>query len=82
VTKDEHMADAPIKLHFVLADTLATYLSLIYENEHRPYRKRVVTIELTPEQMEAIAPRSVGWCDGTERYEELLDVILEMPESD
>jgi len=66
-----------MKLHFILADTHRTYVAVVHENEHVPYRKRIVTIELTPEQMEVIKPRKVGEMQGKEVYEELLDVILE-----
>ncbi len=66
-----------MKLHFILADTHRTYVAIVHENEHVPYRKRIVTIELTPEQMEAIKPRKIGEMQGKEVYEELLDVILE-----
>lgn len=66
-----------VKLHFILADTYRTYLATAFDNEHVPYRKRIVTIELTPEQMEAIKPRKVGVDQGKDVYEEVLDVILE-----
>lgn len=66
-----------MKLHFILADTYRTYLATAFDGEHVPYRKRIVTIELTPEQMEAIKPRKVGMWGENEVYEEVLDVILE-----
>ncbi len=66
-----------MKLHFILADTHRTYVAVVHENEYVPYRKRIVTIELTPEQMEKIKPRKIGEMQGKEVYEELLDVILE-----
>lgn len=66
-----------MKLHFILADTYRTYIAVVHENEHVPYRRRIVTIELTPEQMEAIKPRKVGKDRGKDVYEELLEVIPE-----
>jgi DNA-binding MarR family transcriptional regulator len=70
-----------VKLHFVLADTYRTYVAAVYENEHRPYKKRIVTVGLTPEQEEAIRPREVGMRNGARVYEEILDVILEEQEA-
>ncbi len=67
-----------VKLHFILADTHRTYIAVVHENEHVPYRKRIVTIELTPEQLKAIEPRKVGVDRGKAVYEELLDVMLEI----
>ncbi len=66
-----------MKLHFILADTYRTYLATTFENEHVPYKKRIVTIELTPDQLDAIRPHKVGTSGGNEVYEEVLDVILE-----
>ena len=67
----------PRTLTVVLADTHRTMVSIVYENDHMPYRRRTVQIELTPEQREALAPRYLGR-DGKEAaHEEVLDCWLE-----
>lgn len=66
-----------MRLHFILADTYRTYLATAFDNEHVPYKKRIVTVELTPDQLDAIKPRKVGMSGENEVYEEVLDVILE-----
>jgi len=71
-----------VKLHFVLADTWVTTCAVMHENQITPYRKRIVTVELTPEQMQTIAPRCVGYNGSTPMFEELLEVILERDEEE
>lgn len=66
-----------MRVTFVLADTHRTYIALTHENEHVPYRRRTVTIELTPEQREQLKPRSVGVRLGTDVTEEVLTCWLE-----
>lgn len=66
-----------MKVTFILADTHCTYLSVVHENEHRPYRRRTVTIELTPEQAALLAPRVVGVNGGKDVHEELLTCFVE-----
>lgn len=65
------------RVTFILADTHVTWVSLYHENEHRPFRKRTVTIELTPEQVSQLAPRNVGVRDGEAQFEEILECFLE-----
>lgn len=69
-----------MKLHFVLADTWRTYMAEAYSGEHHPYKKRIVTIELTPEQIKAVKPRKVGTNGGEPVYEDLLEIIPEEEE--
>lgn len=66
-----------MKVTFVLADTHRTYVAVVHENEHVPYRRRTVTIELTPEQVAQLAPRRVGVSQGADVYEETLTCWLE-----
>ena len=71
------MSEARKVLTVVLADTWRTYMSVVHENEHRPYGRRTVQITLTPEQQEAIRPQCVGQGGGVEKYELVLDCWLE-----
>lgn len=66
-----------MKVTFILADTVSTYLALVHENEHKPYRKRTATIELTPEQVAAIGIRETGFVSGVEKHEEILECFVE-----
>lgn len=64
-------------LTVVLADTHRTRMAIVHENESIPYQRRTVQIELTPEQMAAIAPRKVGFENGCDVYEEMYSSWLE-----
>lgn len=59
-----------MKLTVIMLDTYRTQIAIGYENEHRPYGRRAVQIELTPEQMELLKPRKVGERGATDVYEE------------
>lgn len=65
------------RVTFTLADEFVTQVSVIHMNEHTPFRKRTVTIDLTPEQMERIAPRFVGQHNGHDVYEVVHDCHIE-----
>lgn len=47
------------------------------ENEHVPYRRRTVTVELTPEQVAQLKPRVVGHSSGADVREEILTCWVE-----
>jgi hypothetical protein len=66
-----------MKVTFVLADTFETQTRLVYENEHVPYRKRTVTIELTSEQYEQIRPVQVGVDRGKPHFEIFVECFIE-----
>lgn len=66
-----------MKLTVIMANTWTTYGAIVFENEWRPYGRRTVQIELTPEQVEAINPREVGWNEGKPVYEIILQSWLE-----
>ncbi len=66
-----------MKLTFILADTQRTYVSITCENEHRPYSKRTVTLELTAEQLLQVKPRYTGDRGNARTYEEVLEVFVE-----
>lgn len=70
-----------MRITVIFADTLATEHSIVHECEHRPYRRRIVQIELTPEQMDALTPREVGHRHGLLVHEEILQCWIEPEES-
>ena len=74
---------APVShtLTVVLADTHATYMSLIHNQEQRPYRRRTVRIELTAKQRRLLTPRETGQIRTGPVYEEQLECWLEPPNS-
>lgn len=49
-----------MKITFIIIDPHPTYVALVFENECRPWLKRTVQIELTPEQEKAISLRETG----------------------
>jgi ACT domain-containing protein len=64
---------APKVLTVIMADTQRTYISIVHENEHKPYGRRTVQIELTDEQRRQLEPRYTGNISpGAEQYEEVL----------
>lgn len=74
--------NAPKILTVIFADTHRTMESIVYENEHVPYRKRIVQIELTPEQRKALERRYTGHGSSGEMYEELLECWFEPDEDE
>lgn len=66
-----------MKLTFLLADTYRTQVAIVHEGESRPYGRRSVTIDLTPEQMAAVQRKLLGASSGVDVYEEYLDVFIE-----
>lgn len=66
-----------MKVTFIIADCHGTRVAAMYEKEDVPYRRRTVTIELTPAQLAAVELRQVGQIAGDVVYEEVLDCFLE-----
>lgn len=66
-------------LHVVMLDTHRTRISIIHENEHIPYRRRLVTIELTDDQATKLLPQKVGSECGKPVFEEIGQVWIEHP---
>lgn len=60
-------------LTVILANTWETYAAIVYENEWRPYSRRTVQIELTPEQAAKLTPRVVG----TDKGKDVKEIILQ-----
>ena len=71
------LSRVPAVLTVVLADTWVTECAIVHENEHRPYKRRTVHIELTDEQRAEMAPRDVGESRGKPVYEVVLTSWLE-----
>jgi hypothetical protein len=66
-----------MKLTVILANTWET-VCLYNDFQIAPQpQKRSVTIELTPEQIEAIRPRMVGFGNGQDQYEIIVDAFIE-----
>ena len=64
-------------LRVVMLDTWRTHCAHVHENDHVPYGRRLVSIELTPEQLAMIEPRKLGVDCGQDRHEEVGEVWLE-----
>ena len=71
----------PTTLTVVMADTLVTSTAIVHENEHRPYRRRTVQIELTGKQRQQLQPRYTGHSNGQATHEEYIDAWLEPVET-
>ena len=66
-----------MKITFIIADTWETEARLRYENEHVPYKKRTVTINLTDEQLKQIQCEKVGKESDVDKLEEIIDCFIE-----
>ena len=66
-----------MKLMVVILDRFRTEFALTYENQAVPYGRRIVSIELTKEQSEALRLRELGVANGQKRFEEVGEVWLE-----
>ena len=63
-----------MKLYVTMVDTLP------WEEMHIIPRRRVVEVELTPEQVSELTPQRVGMIRGIERYEEIETCVLQAVE--
>ena len=68
---------ATTRVCVVMLDRFRTEMAITFENQCVPYGRRLVTIELTDEQQDALVPRVVGQSGVTDRYEEIGDVWIE-----
>lgn len=66
-----------MKLVVVMLNTWITECSLMHCNEHRPYGRRIVSLELTPEQVSALRPMQVGSDRGQNVTESIGEVWIE-----
>ena len=69
--------EGPKQLRVQMLDTHRTYLAVVHEGESLPYRRRLVTIELTEAQRRDLAPQYVGELKGKPVVEEIGQVWLE-----
>lgn len=67
----------PDTLTVVLIDTTTNYISIVHENEWRPYTRRTVQIKLTEEQRRALTPQHTGTINGETTHERILQAWLE-----
>ena len=67
----------PDTLTVILADTTATMVAIVHENEQRPYRRRTIQLKLTDEQRRQLEPRYTGHSNGKPTCEEVPDAWLE-----
>lgn len=74
------MSERRIVLTIVMLDTHRTRMAIVFENEHTPYGRRTVQIELTPEQCRHLAPKLLGQDRGEPVFEEIGPVWLEFPQ--
>lgn len=66
-----------MKLQVVMLDRYRTEVAVSYENQCVPYGRRLVSIELTPEQSKALEPRVVSEPGTNARFEEIGEVWIE-----
>lgn len=66
-----------MKLMVVILSTTETTLRLQHENQLVPYGRRLVQIELTPEQQVALALKADGHMNGETTYERYGDMWFE-----
>lgn len=69
-----------IRLTVELLDTFRTRMGVIHENDHIPYGRRLVSVELLESQINRLKPKVVGIEGTREVYEELGSVWIEMKE--
>lgn len=66
-----------MKLTVVMVNTWRTQIAIVHENSFLPYTRRTVQIELTQEQVAALAPQKLGVNCGKDVHEEMGEVWLE-----
>lgn len=64
-------------LTVMFVDTLRTQMSIVHENSFLPYKKRIVHVPLTEEQIKLLEPRVTGKWSGVDQFEEIGDTFLE-----
>ena len=67
----------PDTLTVIMLNTQRTYIAIVHENEHIPYGRRTIHVELTTEQIEKLRPKCVGSNGGKVVLEEVGEVFLE-----
>ena len=67
-----------MKLTVIMVNTHRTAIAIRYENDHMPFTRRVVSVDLTPDQVEMLKPMEVGTWSGKPVYEEIGQSWLEV----
>lgn len=80
VCRETQKGGAGMVLRVVMLDTWRTEMAITHEGQAMPYGRRLVTIELTPEQRAALAPRRLGVRCGDDVFEERGDAWIELVE--
>jgi hypothetical protein len=62
---------------FVIGDMYGHRLDMMYTGKAPTMKKRVASIELTPEQIAKISLKKVGVDLGKDQYEEIMEIFLE-----
>jgi hypothetical protein len=60
-----------------LLDTHRTTIAVVHLNEHLPFGRRVVQIELTQEQQDKISPKELGTNQGIKVYEQIGNIWIQ-----
>ena len=66
-----------MKITFIIVNTFGTYIAKKHLQECEPYKRRSVSIELTPEQLQKLQLKEVGEENGKKFNEEILDCFIE-----
>lgn len=66
-----------MKIIFEIANMHAYRLDMMYAGKAPALARRVVSIELTPEQVEKLDLKKVGYDSGADVYEEIMALYLE-----
>lgn len=66
-----------MQIGVMMLDRLRTEIAVTCENQYVPYGRRVVFINLTPEQEQSLIPREVGKYRNRPQYEQYGEVWLE-----
>lgn len=66
-----------MKLIVELVNTFRTRLAVHHENDHIPFRRRIVCIELTPDQIKKLEPKKLGTDQGADVFEELGNIWVQ-----
>ena len=71
-----------MKLVVVFIDSLDTQVAIQFYNDHVPLRRRLVTLDLTPDQVRRLESKSRGSINDKPVFEEISHCWLESEEGD
>ncbi len=61
---------------FEIADMYSHRMDMMYAGKAPALRRRIVSIELTPEQISQIGLKMIGHDCGKDQYEEIMDLFV------